>query len=64
MQIETNDPSPKFSQLFNLESNDLIENLMDWYQPTRFIREIEDYNKQIQMSQGIIHEGDSTPNKK
>ena len=37
---------------------------MDWYQPTRFIREIEDYNKQIQQSQGIVNEGDSTPNKK
>jgi hypothetical protein len=56
MQIETKDPQPRFSQMFNLESSDLIENLMDWYQPARFIREIEDYNKNLSITNSISDE--------
>lgn len=56
MSIETgkSDNSPQFSQLFNLETNDLIENLFDWYGPARTQKDRDEYNKLVEQRQSMM----------
>lgn len=48
MSIETydEDKAPKYSQLLGVESNELIENYFDAYNPARSQQELEEYFKE------------------
>jgi len=38
---------PKFSQLFDLETSEMIENYTDWYQPLKHQKEVEEFKRQL-----------------
>ena len=47
LESDRNIQLPKFSQLFDVETNELIENYSDWYQPTKHQKELEEFKKQL-----------------